>query len=112
LTSIAPTPDAAAFIATGLDRTTYQANLARGYTYSNGSYSPTVYPNLFSTAAGLTGSVLDLAKFSMALDRGEVISQASRNLAFAPTVSVSGDTLPYGLGWFSTRYRGERIVWH
>jgi CubicO group peptidase (beta-lactamase class C family) len=112
LTSIAPNPGGAAFNATGLDRSTYQANLARGYTYTNGTYAPTAYPTSFSTAAGLTGSVLDLAAFSMALDRGDVMSQASKDLAFAPTVSLAGDTLPYGLGWFSTRYKGERVVWH
>lgn len=112
LTSIAPNPGGAAFSATGFDRTTYQANLARGYTYANGSYTPTAYPTLFSSAAGLTGSVRDLAAFSMALDRGDVLSPASRDLAFAPTISLAGDTLPYGLGWFSTRYRGERVVWH
>jgi len=112
LTRIAPNPGAAAFSATGLDAATYRANLARGYTYANGSYAPTSYPTSFSTAAGLTGSVLDLAAFSMALDRGDVIGPAARDVAFAPTISLAGDTLPYGLGWFSTRYRGERIVWH
>ena len=112
LTSIAPNPGTAAFSATGLDRSAYRANLARGYTYAKGTYAVTAYPTNFSTAAGLTGSVLDLAAFSMALDRGDVIGQASKDAAFAPTVSVAGDTLPYGLGCFSTRYRGERIVWH
>jgi CubicO group peptidase (beta-lactamase class C family) len=112
LHSIAPNPGAGAFSATGLDLSTYRANLARGYTYANGSHVPTAYPALFSTAAGLTGSVLDLAEFSMALDRGDVISPAARDAAFTPTISLTGDTLPYGLGWFSTRYKGERIVWH
>jgi CubicO group peptidase (beta-lactamase class C family) len=112
LASIAPNPGTAAFNATGLDRTTYRANLARGYTYVDESYTPTPYPTMFGTAAGLTGSVLDLAAFSMALDRGDVVSAASREAAFAPTISAAGDTLPYGLGWFSTRYRGERVVWH
>ncbi|MEX2284405.1 MAG: serine hydrolase domain-containing protein [Gemmatimonadota bacterium] len=112
LTRIAPNPGAAAFSATGLDRSTYRAKFARGYTYTNGTHEPTAYPTHFSTAAGLTGSVLDLAKFSMALDRGAVISQVARDAAFAPTISVAGDTLPYGLGWFSPRYKGERIVWH
>lgn len=112
LGSVAPNPGNSAFDATALDLTTYRANLARGYRYSNGTYVPTAYPTNFSTAAGLTGSVLDLAAFSMALDRGAVISQASRDAAFAPTISLSGDTLPYGLGWFSTKYKGERIVWH
>ena len=112
LKSIAPNPGTAAFSATGLDRAAYAANLARGYTFSNGAYVATPYPTLFSTAAGLTGSVLDVAAFSTALDRGDVISKASRDLSFAPTVSPTGDTLPYGLGWFSTTYKGERIVWH
>jgi CubicO group peptidase (beta-lactamase class C family) len=112
LTSVAPNPGAAAFAATGLDPSAYRANLARGYTYANGSHVPTTYPTLFSTAAGLTGSVRDLVAFSMALDRGDVIGQGAREAAFTPTISLSGDTLPYGLGWFSTRYRGERVVWH
>ena len=112
LTRTAPNPSGAAFNASGLDRATYQANVARGYSYANGTYTPTAYPTNFSTAAGLTGSVLDLAAFSMALDRSAVISEASRDLAFTPTVSLAGDTLPYGLGWFSTTYKGERIVWH
>lgn len=112
LTSIAPTPDVAAFNETGLDRAAYRANLARGYRYANGTQSPTNFPAMFSTAAGLTGSVLDLAAFSMALDRGAVLSEATRAAAFAPVVSPTGDTLPYALGWFSTRYRGERVVWH
>lgn len=112
LSSVAPNPGGAAFNATGLDRATYRANLARGYTYTNGTHVPTNYPTLFSTAAGLTGSALDLARFSMALDRGDVISAANRDVAFAPTVTVAGDTLPYGLGWFSTRYKGERVIWH
>jgi CubicO group peptidase (beta-lactamase class C family) len=112
LTSVAPNPDAAAFGATGFDRTTYRANLATGYTYAKGTYAPTPYPTIFSSAAGLTGSVLDLAAFSMALDRGDVISPSARDAAFTPTMSLDGDTLPYGLGWFSTRYKGERIVWH
>ena len=112
LTRIAPSPDTEAFSAMGLDRSTYRANLARGYTYANGTSVPTAYPASFSSAAGLTGSVLDLAAFSMALDRGDVLSQESRETAFAPTISAAGDTLPYGLGWFSTVYRGERVVWH
>ena len=112
LTRTAPNPETAAFNATGLDRSTYLANLARGYTYDRGAQAPTQYPKSFSTAAGLTGTVLDLAAFSMALDRDAVIAPAARALAFTPTVTEAGDTLPYGLGWFSTRYNGERVVWH
>lgn len=112
LTSIAPNPGTEAFGATGLDRSAYRANLARGYTYTNGAHVLTAYPMSFSSAAGLTGSVLDLAAFSMALDRGDVLGREAMETAFAPTIATGGDTLPYGLGWFSTRYRGERVVWH
>jgi CubicO group peptidase (beta-lactamase class C family) len=41
-----------------------------------------------------------------------LLSPALRALAYAPTVTAAGDTLPYGLGWFSTRYRSVRVVWH
>ena len=112
LARTAPNPETAAFNATGLDRSTYLANVARGYAYARGTHVSTQYPRMFSTAAGLTGSALDLAAFSMALDRDDVIGPAARELAFTPTVTPAGDTLPYGLGWFSTRYNGERVVWH
>jgi len=29
-----------------------------------------------------------------------------------PTVSNSGQDLPYGLGWFTQQYRGDRLIWH
>jgi CubicO group peptidase (beta-lactamase class C family) len=112
LTRTAPNPETVAFDATGRDRSTYLANLARGYTYTRGTHVSTPYPRMFSTAAGLTGSALDLAAFSMALDRDDVITPAAKALAFSPTITAAGDTLPYGLGWFSTRYNGERVVWH
>jgi CubicO group peptidase (beta-lactamase class C family) len=108
----APNPRSPAFAAGGGDRVRYEANLARGYAYSGGSQVPTQYPASFSTAAGLTASALDVATFSIALDRGELLLPASRALAFTPVVTAAGDTAPYGLGWFVTRYRGVRVVWH
>ena len=107
----APNPRSGAFAVTGLDRTAFEAGMARGYTPSGGGHTLTAYPSQFSSAAGLTAAVLDVAAFSMALDRGELLRAETRALAFAPTVNPAGDTLPYGLGWFSTRYRGVRVVW-
>ena len=101
-----------AFAASGLDRAAYRASMARGYTYTNGRLEPTSYPASFSAAAGLTSTVRDVAAFSMALDRDVLLPPATKALAFAPVVTAAGDTLPYGLGWFSTRYRGVRVVWH
>jgi CubicO group peptidase (beta-lactamase class C family) len=48
----------------------------------------------------------------MALDRDALLKPATKALAFAPTRAPDGREFPYGLGWFSTMYKGERIIWH
>ena len=108
----APSPHTTAFTASGLDRTAFLANLAPGYAWSGGRFVATAYERSFSTAAGLTASARDYAAFSMALDRDALLAPATKARAFAPTVSSSGETLPYGLGWFVTDYKGVRVVWH
>jgi CubicO group peptidase (beta-lactamase class C family) len=111
-THTAPNPRTAAFAASVADRSLVDATLAAGYTFEGGRHVPTAYPASFSSAAGLVASAVDVARFSIALDEGRLLSPALRALAYAPTVTAAGDTLPYGLGWFSTRYRGVRVVWH
>ena len=108
----APNPQSPSFAISGFDRSTFEANMARGYTYSAGSYQPTAYPTLFGAAAGLTSSALDYAAFSMAMDRDALLQPATKALAYTPVVSPSGETFPYGLGWFSTDYRGVHVIWH
>jgi CubicO group peptidase (beta-lactamase class C family) len=108
----APNPQSASFAVSGLDKATFEANLARGYTYSGGQYNQTAYPTYFGAAAGLTASALDIASFSMAMDRDALLQPATKALAYTPVVSPSGETFPYGLGWFSTNYKGVRIIWH
>jgi CubicO group peptidase (beta-lactamase class C family) len=90
----------------------FQNNMARGYTWKDGQQVFTPYPSTFSTAAGLTASALDYARFSMAMDRDALLAPATKALAYAPTVLTSGEISPYGLGWFSTEYKGVRIIWH
>jgi CubicO group peptidase (beta-lactamase class C family) len=72
----------------GLARTApgSQPNMARGYTWKNGSQAPTAYPTSFSTAAGLSASVLDYANFSLAMDRDALISPTLKSLAYTPIV--------------------------
>lgn len=111
LTHTAPNPQSPSFAAAGLNLPAFESNLARGYIVAGNSHTPTAYPALFSVAAGLTASALDVAAFSMAMDRNALLEPETKALAFAPTVNPAGDTLPYGLGWFSTRYRGVRVVW-
>ena len=112
LTRTAPNPQSASFSVSGLDKGAFEANLARGYTYTNGAYSPTTYPGSFGPAAGLTASALDIAKFSMAMDRDALLLPGTKALAWTPVKNSVGDAFPYGLGWFSTEYRGVRVIWH
>jgi CubicO group peptidase (beta-lactamase class C family) len=108
----APNPQSSSFSASGLDKATFEANMARGYTPSGTAYNPTLYPPSFSSAAGLTASALDVAAFSMAMDRDALLKPATKALAYTPVVSPSGADFPYALGWFSTEYRGVRVIWH
>ena len=108
----APNPQSASFAVSGLDKTTFEANMARGYNWSGGAYRLTAYPTLFSAAAGLTSSALDYAAFSMALDRDALLQPATKALVYTPVTSPTGEAFPYGLGWFSTMYKGVRVIWH
>jgi CubicO group peptidase (beta-lactamase class C family) len=70
------------------------------------------YQTLFNAAAGLISTVDDLALFDIALDRDQLLSAETKELAFTPFRSPSGRTLPYGLGWFVEEHEGVKLVWH
>ncbi|HEV8186974.1 MAG TPA: serine hydrolase domain-containing protein [Pyrinomonadaceae bacterium] len=70
------------------------------------------YPQSFSASAGLISTVLDMAKYDIAIDQNKFLSKETQQLAFTPTVSTKGETLPYGLGWFTTNYKGTKLLWH
>lgn len=63
-------------------------------------------------AGGVITTVLDLAKFDVALDQGVLISAESRAAMMAPVRSNNGEVLPYGLGWFVQEHQGHTLVWH
>ena len=70
------------------------------------------YPQGFSTSAGLISTVLDMAKYDIAIDQGKFLTKESQQLAFTPAVSTNGESLPYGLGWFTQNYKGMKMFWH
>ena len=57
-------------------------------------------------------SVIDMAKYSMAIDQNQFVKKETQDHIFSPTISTNGDTLPYGLGWFIQEYKGIKFVWH
>jgi CubicO group peptidase (beta-lactamase class C family) len=73
-----------------------------------GEYPP---PNL-GAGAGIISTVLDLAKFDIALDNDKLISSESKKLAFTPAKLNNGENIPYGLGWFVGKYKNHKVVYH
>lgn len=71
-----------------------------------------VHLNAVSAAGEMTSTVLDLAKFDVALDEDRLIRAESRALMFTPAVSSSGKTLPHALGWFVEEIAGRKVMWH
>lgn len=110
------------FAASGLDRTTIESALAQGYAPSWGRWlSPSgllgpmrPMPHAFTLSAtsGLAASAPDVARFSIALDSGRLLSREMRARAWTPAVASDGRRLPYALGWFVQRHRGHTIAWH
>lgn len=74
--------------------------------------SPEKEPQGDGAAGGVISTVLDLARFDVALDRGQLISPASYTAMMKPARSPHGESLPYSLGWFAQRYAGHELRWH
>jgi len=77
-----------------------------------GDFVSSSYPVKLSSSAGMISTVLDLAKFDVAMDQNMIVSEATKELMFTPNISNSGKSLPYGLGWFAQNYEGKMLVWH
>ncbi|MET0808756.1 MAG: serine hydrolase domain-containing protein [Pseudoxanthomonas sp.] len=63
-------------------------------------------------AGGVVSTVLDLAKFDIALDGGQLLTPASYAAMMAPAKSSSGERLPYSIGWFAQQHGGRELRWH
>jgi CubicO group peptidase (beta-lactamase class C family) len=63
-------------------------------------------------AGGVTSTAMDLARFDIALSRGQLLQPASMRVMWTPGRAPSGEALPYGLGWFVAGRGEETLVWH
>jgi hypothetical protein len=64
-----------------------------------------------SAASGLISTVMDLAKYDVAIDRDLVYNSRAKQQIWTPARSPTGATFPYGLGWFVFD-RLVRLYWH
>ena len=53
-----------------------------------------------SAASGMISTVMDLAKYDVAIDRDKVYSPQVKQQIWTPAKSPAGQKFPYGLGWF------------
>lgn len=108
--------------ASGIDREPIEAMLAQGYarawgrsiwpTGLIGPMKPMPHGFALSITAGLVASAPDVARFSIALDRGLLLKDQTTALAWRPALAADGTPLPYGLGWFVQSHGGREVVWH
>ena len=77
-----------------------------------GGFRPSNYPVTLSSSAGIVTTVLDMAKFDIAIDCNLIVSASSKAAMFSNTISNQGKSLPYGLGWFVQKHAGVKLVWH
>jgi len=112
LGNTAPNVEDAAFDLTGLSREEFRANTARPYALGEAGLEPAAYRDHFGPAAGMVGSVEDMARFSIAVDERRLLTEEATRSMFTPAVSNSGATLPYAIGWFVTPHRGVELQWH
>jgi CubicO group peptidase (beta-lactamase class C family) len=68
-------------------------------------------PTTVTPLDGLVSTVLDFAKFDLALRQGILIRAETLAEAWRAPVGRQGEALPHGLGWFVQTYNGEAIVW-
>jgi CubicO group peptidase (beta-lactamase class C family) len=113
LRNTAPNPQQpAAFGLTGLDRGRFMAEMAAGYELRGSEVLPLAHPDYFGAAGGLVASAEDVAAFSMGIDDGRFLHAETWAQVFTPATSNTGQTLPYGLGWFIQSYQGVTLQWH
>jgi CubicO group peptidase (beta-lactamase class C family) len=87
--------------------------LARPYKVYGDRVLPSDYPsNKLNAAAGLISSVIDLARYDIAIDHHLFLKEATQAASWTAAVSRQGKTLPYGLGWFIQRYQGLKFIYH
>jgi CubicO group peptidase (beta-lactamase class C family) len=96
-------------------------NLASSYQWEHDAIvnAEPLNPTLWNNGdGGLVSTVLDLAKFNLALDEGRILKESSRRQMWTESKLQNGYDARtmfndgYGYGWFLDYDRGHRLIWH
>jgi CubicO group peptidase (beta-lactamase class C family) len=90
-------------------------NRAAGYHLANGELKNQdwVSPTFNATADGsLYLSVLDMAKWDLALNGEKLLKRESLDQMWTPVKTSDGSVKPYGFGWAIVKANGHRLIEH
>ncbi|NDW21253.1 serine hydrolase domain-containing protein [Alteromonas hispanica] len=72
-----------------------------------------IMPNTeLNASSGIIASAKALARYSIALDEGRIISEPLREKMWSPSTDTNGQPMPYAYGWFVQQWQGHKLVWH
>lgn len=106
------TDDSSAFALTGYNKAAYLEKRALPYDWKRGQLQPVQSSYGFGPAAGIMSCVADLALYSVAIDKKQFLQDSSWQQMTTPYVTPKGKTIQYGLGWFVTKYKDMKLLWH
>ncbi|MEL6814778.1 MAG: serine hydrolase domain-containing protein [Cyanobacteria bacterium J06598_3] len=72
---------------------------------------PKFMPSL-QGAGSITSTVLDVARWEIAMQKGQLLDLAAQGDMQQPVVMNSGRTFHYGLGWFLKQVQGHQVISH
>lgn len=74
---------------------------------------PTALPNPeMNASSGIIASARSLARYSIALDQEKILPRRLLTTMWTPPVDADGREASYAYGWWTQRWRGQRLVWH
>ncbi len=62
--------------------------------------------------AGVVSTINDLAKYDIAITKGDVLPENKPSTLLVPAPFKDGKTSPYGFGWYFQCYEGTKLMWH
>lgn len=79
---------------------------------SDGLVSSALPNTELNASSGIIASPAALARYGVALSRGEILPPKLLERMWSPTAGADGAPEPYGLGWYVEQINGRRVVWH
>lgn len=98
------------------DKSIALTNLAPPFRHApedNDGIAPSELPNPeLNASSGIIASVMGLARYSIALDQGKILSAELLEKMWTPPTLADGSRAGYAYGWWAQDWQGHKLVWH